>query len=47
MKPEPGLDKLLLKKGIEFIAQPNQKAMKIYNELSSTKRVGACFHLTC
>ena len=47
MKPEPGLDKLLLKKGIRFIAQPNQKAMKIYNELSSTKRVGACFHLTC
>ena len=47
MKPEPGLDKLLFKKGIRFIAQPNQKAMKIYNELSSTKRVGACFHLTC
>jgi hypothetical protein len=47
MRPEPGLDKLLLNKGIRFIAQPNQKAMKIYNELSSTKRVGACFHLTC
>jgi hypothetical protein len=47
MKPEPGLDKLLLKKGIEFIAQPNQKAMKTYNELLSIKRIGACFHLTC
>ena len=47
MRPESGLDKLLLNKGIRFIAQPNQKAIKIYNELSSTKRVGACFHLTC
>ncbi|HUV49556.1 MAG TPA: MTH938/NDUFAF3 family protein [Anaerolineae bacterium] len=47
MRPESGLDKLLLEKGIEFIAQPNQKAIKIYNELSSIKKVGACFHLTC
>ena len=47
MRPESGLDKLLLNKGIRFIAQPNQKAMKIYNELSSKKRAGACFHLTC
>ena len=47
MRPEPELDKVLLKKGIRFIAQPNRKAIKIYNELSFTKRVGACFHLTC
>ncbi|MDI6688473.1 MAG: MTH938/NDUFAF3 family protein [Desulfobacterales bacterium] len=47
MRPEVGLDKALLKKGIEFIAQPNQKAMKTYNELSSIKKIGACFHLTC
>ncbi|MBW2568309.1 MAG: hypothetical protein JRE47_02840 [Deltaproteobacteria bacterium] len=35
MKPESGLDKLLLKKSVQFIAQPNRKAIKIYNELLS------------
>jgi len=47
MKPERALEDLLRKKGIAFISEPNQKAMEIYNELSSTKKVGACFHLTC
>ncbi len=47
MKPDDKLEELLHKKGIKFIPEPNLKAMKIYNELSPKKRVGACFHLTC
>ncbi|RZB30446.1 MAG: hypothetical protein SRB1_02726 [Desulfobacteraceae bacterium Eth-SRB1] len=47
MRPDYKLEKLLHKKGITFISEPNRNAMEIYNELSSGKRVGACFHLTC
>ena len=47
MKPVMGLGELLSEKGIEFVSLPNQKAIEIFNELSSEKRVGACFHLTC
>ncbi len=47
VEPEKGLEKMLSEKGIEFIQAPNQKAMELYNELISKKRVGACFHLTC
>ena len=47
MKPEQGLEKGLRQKGIEFIPAPNQEAVELYNELSTRKRVGACFHLTC
>ena len=47
VKPEQGLEEQLQQKGIEFISAPNQKAIEIYNELSSKRRVGACFHLTC
>ena len=47
MKPEKQLEKLLNQKGIKFISQPNQEAIKAYNNLLSKNRVGACFHLTC
>ncbi len=47
MKPEAGLKEDLEKKGIEFIAKQNDKAYKVYNDLLSEKKVGACFHLTC
>jgi hypothetical protein len=47
MKPENTLVRLLQKKSIKFIFEPNQKAIVIYNELFPHKRVGACFHLTC
>jgi hypothetical protein len=47
MKPEKELEKILQQKGIEFISLLTRKAVKIYNDLSSTKNVGACFHLTC
>ena len=47
MIPEPGLNKMLAEKDIEGIALPNPKAIELFNGLSSKKRVGACFHLTC
>ncbi len=47
MKPEKELEKLLQQKGIEFISTLSRKAVKIYNDLSLKKLVGACFHLTC
>jgi hypothetical protein len=47
MKPVKGLEEMLSKKGMEFISVPNQEAVELFNELSSAKRVGACFHLTC
>ena len=47
MKPDEILEKELLQKGIQFVAEKNQKAIEHYNRLSQIKRVGACFHLTC
>jgi hypothetical protein len=47
LTPEPGLNKMLSDKGIEVIALPNPKAIDHFNGLSSKKKVGACFHLTC
>ena len=45
--PEKELEKFLSQKGIQFRHAPNHNAMEIYNELSTDKRTGACFHLTC
>jgi hypothetical protein len=47
VKPEKDLQKMLQKRGIKFSPARNKKAMELFNELSSKKRVGACFHLTC
>ena len=47
LTPEPGLNKKLYDKGIEVIALPNPQAIDHFNGLSSKKKVGACFHLTC
>lgn len=47
VRPDKGLQETLSGQGIDFIAVPNHEAMGHYNELSSEKRVGACFHLTC
>ena len=47
LKPAPRLTEMLAEKGIELIPLPNQKAVDCFNDLSSKKRVGACFHLTC
>jgi hypothetical protein len=47
LRPAPGLAELLSEKEIELIPLSNQKAVECFNELSSEKKVGACFHLTC
>ena len=46
----PGADVLpfLRERAIEFIAEPNPRAVKIYNDkVAEGLTVGACFHLTC
>lgn len=48
MRPETGLSDLLKKKKIAFTPLENDRAVKVYNTaLSSGKRIGGCFHLTC
>ncbi len=47
LKPERGIDRILLEKGIEMMDAPCGQAMHHFNELSQSKKVGACFHLTC
>ncbi|MBL7205490.1 MAG: hypothetical protein ISS63_14370 [Desulfobacteraceae bacterium] len=45
--PERNLEEDLSKLAIDFIAAPNEKAIRVFNELVQEKRVGAGFHLTC
>ncbi len=45
--PDRNLEEDLSKLAIEFIAAPNEKAIKAFNGLVPGKRVGAGFHLTC
>jgi len=47
VKPDKDLERGLLKRGIEFIAGPNEEIIDVFNELAREKRVGAGFHLTC
>jgi len=47
MIPDPAVAAALAEKGIEFLAAPNQEALKIYNRNAITRRTGGCFHLTC
>ena len=47
VKPDKNLEKDLAKLAVEFIAAPNKEAIRIFNNLTSEKRVGAGFHLTC
>ncbi len=47
MKPENNLVKDLSRLAIELIAEPNDKAIEVFNGMGPEKRVGACFHLTC
>jgi len=47
VKPEKKLEKILSNLGIQLIAEPNQTAIELFNQWTSKKRVGACFHLTC
>ena len=45
--PEAGLRDRLSQRGVEFISAPNKEAVALYNKISSEKKAGACFHLTC
>ncbi len=45
--PRGNLKEDLSRLAIEFIAEPNEKAIKTFNGLVQKKRVGAGFHLTC
>ena len=47
MKPEGGLSAYLSGRGIDFMAGPNETAVKWFNELSVSGGVGACFHSSC
>jgi len=47
MKPEPELKTLLKQNSITMIAEPNDKAINVFNDLLGSKKVSACFHLTC
>ena len=45
--PYKNLEKDLAKLLIEFIALPNEEAIRIFNQLAAEKRTGGGFHLTC
>ena len=47
MRPDKHLISLLASKGIELVAEANEIAVQRYNEMAATRKVGACFHLTC
>jgi len=47
MRPADEVKKHLEASGIEFIALKSAKAVEMYNRLAGTRKVGACFHLTC
>ena len=45
--PVKSLEADLAKLFIEFIAVPNEEAIKVFNQLEPEKRIGCGFHLTC
>ena len=45
--PAKRLEADLAKLSIELIALPNEKAIDVFNQLASEKRIGGGFHLTC
>jgi hypothetical protein len=47
MRPTVELTDFLTQHDIEFIAQRSSRAVETYNRLSSSRKVGGCFHLTC
>ena len=48
MRPEADLLPFLRERAIKFIAEPNPRAVKTYNDkVMEGLTVGACFHLTC
>ncbi len=47
MKVDEEVKKCAQRKGITLIVENTRKAVKIFNDLHSKKRVIAAFHLTC
>ncbi|MCB2147045.1 MAG: hypothetical protein KQI81_11265 [Deltaproteobacteria bacterium] len=48
MRPDADLSSFLAERGIDLIAEPNPRAVEIYNrKRAQGLKVGACFHLTC
>jgi hypothetical protein len=47
MKPEAGLLKELDAKGIESMVMATAEAVGVFNLRKASRKVGACFHLTC
>ncbi len=47
MKPDANLARELASRDIEMIARPSREAVEVYNQLADSRRVAACFHLTC
>jgi hypothetical protein len=45
--PDKNLKPDLAKLAIEFIAMPNEEAIKVFNKLAPGKKIGGGFHLTC
>ncbi|MFO7739939.1 MAG: MTH938/NDUFAF3 family protein [Desulfatiglandaceae bacterium] len=47
VKPDKNLESDLAELAIDFFEASNEKAIKIFNQLTATRRVAAGFHLTC
>lgn len=47
MHPAADLKEYLHACNIEFIAEKSSKAVEIFNQLSGSRKLGGCFHLTC
>jgi hypothetical protein len=47
LKPADELKGYLLSKGIQFLSAPTASACETYNQIRESRKVGACFHLTC
>lgn len=47
MRAGSELSRLLGRRNIKLIVEPTAQAVETYNTLSSSKRVGACFHVGC
>ena len=47
MRPAGGLKEHLQSLNIDFVAMRSSKAVETFNQLSGSRKVGGCFHLTC
>jgi hypothetical protein len=47
MRPETEMARACKKRKIRLVAEKNDRAAQLFNELSKQTLVAACFHLTC